>query len=464
VTGLSLACWLILTWVPVSLLLHLALPTTQPGRWSIVLGYGVFLNMISITLLMRALDLAGVNWSFAVISACVVAVTVVAGLLIGKRPAVGHRVADIGGNPVGSFGKALALVCLALIVVRLASLGVELTQRPVFAWDSKQHWGKQAKVLFDAGAIVSYVSLQEWLELADPAVFTNMHPDYPVTVPLLHVWANLPYGAWDDSLMNLPWLLALFGMGLIFYGQLRFAGAGVVVAIACTYMMLSLPYMNTQIALAGYADVIMGVCYLGAIAAFHNWSVTRLRWQGVLAVLLAISCILIKNEGFYWLLSFVPGVLLVAFGWRKGLAVIVGLLVVLLGGLFLLPGDLVIAGHSLDSLALAYRPESWLPILTSFFIHDNWHLLAYTLPLLLLVAIFAGRGTLLRVAPTLVTLLGALACYLALYLLTRHAYGAVNFTSLNRVALHLMPSMALLAALLFAGLEREFRQEVQSES
>jgi hypothetical protein len=164
------------------------------------------------------------------------------------------------------------------------------------------------------------------------------------------------------------------------------------------------------------------------------------------------------------LLSFVPGVLLVAFGWRKGLAVTVGLLIALLGGLFLLPGDLVIAGHSLDSLALAYRPESWLPILTSFFIHDNWHLLAYTLPLLLLVAIFAGRGTLLRVAPTLVTLLGALACYLALYLLTRHAYGAVNFTSLNRVALHLMPSMALLAALLFAGLEREFRQEVQSES
>ena len=65
------------------------------------------------------------------------------------------------------------------------------------------------------------------------------------------------------------------GLGAAFYGHARAAGASPVTALAFTYMLLSMPLLNTHVALAGYADLLLGACYCAAIMAFHNWSVTR---------------------------------------------------------------------------------------------------------------------------------------------------------------------------------------------
>ena len=58
--------------------------------------------------------------------------------------------------------------------------------------------------------------------------------------------------------------------------------------------------------------------------------------------------------------------------------------------LLLIPQNLSVAGHSLRDLHLYYRP-GLAGIATSVFLQDNWHLLGYLLPALLLMLMGGNR-------------------------------------------------------------------------
>jgi hypothetical protein len=244
---------------------------------------------------------------------------------------------------------------------------LEVATRPVTSWDAKQHWTKQARVFYEHLRVVPYVSLQDWLDLGGRGVYTNMHPGYPITAPLLQAWIAVAIGAWHESLVNLPWLAVWVAMGMVFYSQARIAGGSIGLAIGATYMVLSMPYMNIHVALAGYADLFMAASYLGAVASLYNWSRTRASWLLYLGLITGASCMLFKNEGFYWFMSLIPGILLVLLGVRRGLLVLASMLLLLLLFVALMPVETVVAGHSLAGLDIRYRPESWFPLYLSFF-------------------------------------------------------------------------------------------------
>ena len=454
---MSLLIALALTWLPAWVWLERLVPPILSGRRYIIAGYALLLGIIGITVIMRMQSAVGIPFSFfnTGVAACVI-------LLAGLLAPTTWRSREIpGSGPGQAFGassrmaKTIIAICLALIVLRLVTLGFEVALRPLFSWDGKQHWAKQAKVFFEMGSIVPYVPLQSWLDLAGSDVYTNMHPNYPITIPLIQVWVNLALGEWHDSFMNLPWLLCYIAMGLIFFGQARAAGINTATALACTYMLMSIPYLNIQVALAGYADLFMAACYLAAVAAFYNWSVTRQKWQAVLALLCVSSCLLIKNEGFYWSLSFLPGLVFVLLGPRKGAIVTGCLFLCLLLLLWVLPANLIIAGHSLEQTQLHYRPQGWSPLYLSFFAHDNWHLVGYLFIGLLLALSLTRYRTAPQLAGVATTILSTIGLYLALYLLTRHSHGAVYFTSLNRVALQIVPAVCFLAVLVYGKLSRD---------
>ena len=163
---------------------------------------------------------------------------------------------------------------------------------------------------------------------------------------------------------------------------------------------------------------------------------------------------MIKNEGLFWLLSFVPGLALVWLGLKRGMLLLSVLLILLLLGLWLLPDDFTVAGQSLANINLKYRPTSWSPIYKSFFEHDNWHLLSYTVIALMVAATALATGAKLRVAPLAVVVISAFSLLMTLYLFTRHAHGARVFTSINRVTLQLIPAMGFFGAIMFLCLSR----------
>ena len=228
----------------------------------------------------------------------------------------------------------------------------------------------------------------------------------------------------------------------------------VATALAFTYLLLSLPLLDAHVALAGYADLILACCYCAAVMALYNWCVRRQACQAILAATFALLCTQIKNEGFYWAVSLLPGLLVMKLSPRQLLALGLALAALLATALTLLPRDLMIAGHSLASLRLTFYSAAWPALLRQLFVFDNWHLLAYLLLGLLLVALPRGvlRDRPLRAL--LAALGGAVALYLVLFLGTKFAHGAIHYTASGRIALHLMPSLTFLAMLLFDALYR----------
>src|SRR5690606_35915618 len=121
---------------------------------------------------------------------------------------------------------------------------------------------------------------------------------------------------WDDSLINLPWLLCAGALGLAFYGQLRYWRLTPLASLLGTYLLLSIPLLNTHIALAGYGDLWLATTYSLAGMALLPWLRTGDSRQGWLALLLALACPLLKREGLIWILPFLPPLLIAHLSFR----------------------------------------------------------------------------------------------------------------------------------------------------
>ncbi len=452
--ALRVTAALALPWAFGGLVVSRLLPRGPAWRWSLVLGYGFAVGIVALTLLMRAMDRLWSWLGFAPLAAALVGLGAVAIAL----PAVGSRGALQPAReppPTPAWQQALVLLVLALLVLRFVGLGLEVLWRPLFPWDAAMHWATKARVWSDAGQLLPFVSDSAWLAAPSARVYTDFHPDYPITVPLVQTWMSLALGRWDESLINLPWVALYAALGLAFFGQARAAHASVLRAVLFTYLTLSLPLLNTQVALAGYADIFMAACYGMAVMAFHQWTLTRESGQGALAIVLACACPLIKLEGLFWLLTLVVGGLAALVPPRRLLALALWLAVLAALALFLVPDDLVVAGHSLRRLHLAFHPEAVVPLLQGLLFMDNWHLLiwfALALPPLALVLRIPGGARYRGIGAALLCALGLLVF---LFLGTGYSQGAVRLDAVNRLTLQLAPAWAFLCLLLFEDLSRE---------
>lgn len=439
-TALSLGLAFAIVYVPAWLWLQRLVPAPHPARQLLIAGYAVLLGMISITLVMRGLSAVGVDLSLTSIGG-IALVLGIAALPVGDRWRTGPAAAPPPVATIGRWEKLLIALCLALLAGRLLLLGLELSTRPVFSWDTKQHWAKQAKVFFELRSTAPFVPYDRWLALSGQGVYTNIHPDYPITVPLLQTFTALALGEWREDLISVAWLLMWIAMGLVIYSQARLAGASAGTATAASFFVLSMPYLNIHVALAGYADLLLSACFLAACAALYNWSQRREAWLLALALLAGGACPLIKNEGFFWALCLLPGLVVVLLGPTRGVLLLALVASTAAALLWIAPDDLAVAGHTLAGLQLGYRPESWGPLLLSLFVHDNWHYTGW----LFVAALIVTAAQPARLLPLATVLVAALTLYFALYVLTANAYGAVRYTSLNRVALHLVPSFGFFA-------------------
>jgi len=441
--------------------LGLCIPPGTPGRRALVWGNGILAGLLVVPMLMRLVDALGLPLGFGTTASFACGLILFALLIryFWQPHTATPSLPQALWPTLPPSHKMLVAFLGTLIAVRLATLGLELMLRPLFPWDATMHWATKARVWFEAGRIVPFVENSQWLELAGEGVYTDNHPDYPITTPLLQVWMNSAKGQWDESLMNLPWLLCLIGLGAAFFGQARASGAGMVVATVFCYFLLSMPLVNTHVALAGYADLFLGACYCAALMAFHNWSVQRQNWQAGMAVFFALCCPLIKNEGFYWLLTFIPALVVVLVPGRKALLLLCCLLLAAVGVLAFFPPDLAVAGHSLNRLNLHYRPGALAGIGSVFWVHGNWHLFAYLFIAALPLGLISAGGKARHCQGILAALSSALALFLILFLFTGYAKGAVYFTAVGRISLQLVPGLVFLAMLLCSSLLANTQRE-----
>lgn len=438
----ALAASLILPWLLGIVWLRASWLKPASTTWPTLLGYGYLAGLLFTTLVMRLLDASGIRLGFSSI-ALALALLIATGIFFSRKQSWRIRRPGVDWLSLSGWKKFIYALLLFLIVTRLAGLGLEILWRPLFPWDAWSQWATKARVWYETGQILPFVQDDIWLEGKFPWAYTDAAPHYPPTIPLIQAWMNYGQGAWNDTLMNLPWLFCAVALGLAFYGQARQWQIPPLFSLLFTYFLLSLPMLNVHIALAGYADLFMGAFYGLAAIAFFHWVRNRDFWQGSMALLFAMGCILIKQPGIAWAITFLPA-LLIMFLPRATLAGTFLLAAAVLATLLLFEGkDFYLLGYHLH---LKFTP-AWQPFRENMMAMDNWHLLWYLVPAALLLSIPRLYSLPYRSMTTLV--FTAFSFLLVVFFFTHAQKWAEDFTLINRAFLHMIPMLVFYIMILF---------------
>ena len=408
--------------------------------WPTLLGYGYLAGALATTLVMRLLNLLGMRLGFLNI-ALALALLIALGVWAGRGMRWRKLRIGSGWRTLSVWHKAVFAGLLGLVVVRLAGLWLEIIWQPLFPWDAWSQWATKARVWYETGHLAPFAPPDIWLH--GGGVYYDRAPHYPPAIPLLQAWTSFGLGRWDDALMSLPWLMGAIALAMAFYGQARQWGIAPLFAMMFTYFLLSLPLLDTHVALAGNADLFLGAVYGLAAFAFFHWTRSRDIWQGAMAILLAAGCILLKQPGIGWALTLLPA-FWVALAPRAGL---IGTLILGALGLAALllfgQGGFNLLGYSLK---FAYTPV-WLPLWDNLAILDNWHLLFY----LVVAALLLSLPRLLAPAYRAMTMLvvAALVFVLTIFFFTHVSAWIEDYTVINRAILHLVPMLLFYVMVLF---------------
>ena len=425
-----------------TLAVRFAFPTGR-ASWLCALGYGYVVGQIlgavglyisgTIGLGVRFLPAAAIQ-----VALCVLLAAVLRRSLRGDT-SVPHAVAPLRAEGVGRW---LAIAFAAVVLLRVAVLGLEATAQPLYPWDAWQQWGTKARVWFETGELKRFVSPEEWLQISSgtgDAVYTDANPRYPPLVPLIQVWSLGPTHTWDDSAIGLTWAILLGALGAAMTGQLFRTSGYWPLALGAAYMAVSLPILDTHAALAGYGDLPLSVMFCLAFMAAAAWVRFRRKGDAAMAILLLAFLPLFKRPGIVWALTFLP-FLMFAVMRRPLRPMLRGVLVLAFVG-----AAALIVVHILGARTAALG-DSVESLVANLFAWENWHLLWYLAIFLLLLHRRRRWSNELSVAGTT---LGLGAAFLAaVFWGTDLSASIADATTLNRALLPLGPATCFFLALL----------------
>jgi hypothetical protein len=422
--------------------------TSRPGEPAWTAGAGYLAGAFLLTVWMRALSWLGVRFSLLSISAPLAGLMLVLALVAWRS----RREADVS-TPGRSWlaapfpiraARVLWWMLVAWLIARAVLLGIEIGLRPLFPWDAWIQWATKARVWYALGRMAPFARADTWFA-ANGAVFFDASPEYPPTVPLLQVWSCIALGRWDDALMNWPWLATGIALTLAVYGGLRRLNLGPAPAIIAAACVATLPMVDVHVALAGYADLPMAAYHTVTVLALLAWTRVR-RWRNALVTLLfAIACTQVKQPGFVWAATLLPGIVATWFP-RDAVRIIgAGFAAVLLVLAVLAQTSPVIFNYRLHlDFDLA-----WSALGRAWFLLGNWHLLFYGV---VVAAILAGRRLL---DPQLLPVTGIVVAGLlflgVVFGFTSASAWVLDQTTVNRATLHLAPLLVVYMVVAFSA-------------
>ena len=425
VFGLMLARWL-----------------SGPGRSVFLyLGQGYILGAFAVVWLIKAWDAGGLTLGFWPIAGALMLLSILllAGMLRGARSGstIPHTEPSLTTN---SWQKGfMLLLCLAM-GVHLLFVVQELLLRPTFPWDAWRGWEPKVIQFF------ANRSLDSPMETIG---------NYGEVSTLAMLWMMLASETSHEPFLHLPWLLAYLALAAIVYGYLRERSSSLVAALGA-YLVTSLPYLNSHVALAGYADIWLTLAFTVGVLGLSEFRRNHRYRQLVLALLMAAACLQAKRAGMGFgavLLALV----VVEIGMRTpktvgfAVALVIAVAVAALGSTFLgymdlqlpLPGShkLLLSSEEFRVTGLirfAFAPE-WQtkPFFEATLLFGNWHLVTY-LWLGAIAVVLVLRKWPLLVLTENIGVLGGLAV-IALYFFLVSPESALDHTGLSRTLLYITP-------------------------
>lgn len=334
-------------------------------------------------------------------------------------------------------------------------LGI-LTEQPLFGWDSMMNWAPKAIVWFHNGELTDFVNPEQWLQQATTegsyTLGNSAASSYPEMVPLIFLWHMLGAGTWDHPLLQLPWILVFFNLGLVFFGFLRLTGLSIMAATIGTYCLLSLPYLDIHAVIGGYADIWLAAAFTTGALSLYLWERRGIKGLLSISIFSALICMQLKNPGILLGAVLFAGLLRIKLGLNRRVEfyVIATLTIITFVGFFLEVG-LTLPGVGLIKLSInsfqiglfgphtfEYHPEVTRPLLLSLFTMMNWNLL-WPFCSLVMIVLVAKRNFLSRQNTLGMILLTVALAYVFIFSFTNYYSTAVSLVTLNRAILHLVP-------------------------
>ncbi|HFD11101.1 MAG TPA: hypothetical protein ENJ32_01320 [Crenotrichaceae bacterium] len=423
--------------------------TTEKLPVTIVIGYGYLLGMVIVTLIIRVLPLSPVIISTALIIFCISSFA-----LLWLRSRGTLSTSTITSSHLSQYKMSLSLmfpiVVFTIISIHVYLLACNIIVKPMFAWDAWATWSVKARTWFELGQIVTFVDKTTWLNNLDSSLHTLDAWHYPDTVPLIQTWLALMINRWDDSLVNLPWLFCFIALGTGFYGQLKLLDIPPVLKITGLYLIVSLPLINTHVALAGYADIWLSTAYTFTMLSLIQYLIIPSRAQLGLTLISACCVLLIKVEGIVLVATLLPVWLSVnaSSSLQKKMLIISCVIVAAIITVITVLSPMELNLPYLGKFQIAYHPV-WTAVMINYLELPSWHLLGYLTITGLLYSSFSSSLSVQQRKLILIPSAVLLGYLFVLFFLTQNYSWAQQYSSINRITLQLFPVIVFCLFLIF---------------
>lgn len=356
-----------------------------PGGWALAIGYGYALGLLITVIGMRALYVSHVPVGLLTAMILPLAAAAAGWWRMREAPALARADALAALAAWRALSRMARIVCaaaLALIALRMITLGAEILLRPLFPWEAVSAVATKARAWYELGAMAPFVTPAAWLE--GLGNYTDIDPGALALPSLLLVWTAHAIGQWHEGAVGAPWWMLGLAVALALYGHLRRGGAGVPFALCVAWLFLSLPIVDLHIGLAG-APQWVGAAGVGlAGCALLRWLETGERELlygiGIGALLAGLS----MPTTWSWLVLFALAGAMRTWPRIAGKVAVGVPLLTVLAAAALSQTPVKIGGTTLQ----VQIAGNWGETLESLFLLDNWHLLY---GIALLVAIVGGR-------------------------------------------------------------------------
>ena len=449
---------LLLPWLLGSLLIYRLLLAEPLRNLYLVAGHGYLAGLFISAVVLRAVGTLSGSLQFWPVAGLLLLMALACALAIYRGRGLRERATPRGSDPF-AWQWLLALLFLGLIAVRCVILAEELILRPLYPWDAWMNWAPKAVVWFGRGELVEFVNPGDWLAAADRTTTYTLGnwraAEYPEALPLISVWTMLGAQTAAHPWLNLPWLLLLLALASAFFGHLRLLQVPGWLSVAAVFMLVSMPYLDVHLVLAGYADLWLAGAFSLAVFCLHAGERAGNRTYTLLALLLGLFCSQLKVPGLMLaaiiaLFACFQGVRLRGRYQLLALAVASCAVVtaILVGLRFRVPGygEIVLNRDLIQLPMLEPIDLAWHPVgrvlADTLFGMINWHLLWYLYALSL--GVFLVRSVRRPVAvggyATVVLMSVVTTAVITLvFFLTPYYQQALDLTTVNRAYLYAAP-------------------------
>jgi hypothetical protein len=316
-----------------------------------------------------------------------------------------------------------------LILLLIAGYAIYATLAPPPEYDFLTNWGFKAKAFFEIRGI-------DW-QLLGRDVDRNVHPDYPLLLPLTYDFIAVLRNGWNDAHLGIVHVAFAAALLLVIHERAaedtrsRAAAAFIAIALipfaATPWIGLAegpfIAYGTAALLLIRSGDMTIGAILLGLAASTKNEGLTL-----IAAVLIALVCAGRKREVV-----------------RLWPAIVIPLPWLIARSLHRLPMDIVTGGVVARVVEHARHPAALIAALSSVSLGKPLYWIALAIGI-----VIASRTLVTRERFVLTALLVQFACYLGAYLATPFDVMWHVTWSWERLVAHLTPALTyvVLAALI----------------